>query len=53
MDNETDSEPCLCLICQKPVTECDCTVGPQVDIECFYEPEYGHQMGCPYYGIRH
>jgi len=39
-----------CLQCGEQVTRCGCTGGPQLEVECTcYEPEYGHQSGCPYY----
>lgn len=41
-----------CQICGELLSDCDCTGGPQIgDPECTcYEPAYGHQPGCPYYG---
>lgn len=41
-----------CRACGDLAADCDCTGGPQVgDPECTcYEPAYGHQPGCAYYG---
>jgi hypothetical protein len=43
-----------CRACREAASRCDCTGGPLVgDPECTcYEPAYGHQPGCAYYGRR-
>lgn len=47
----TEEESGICLTCGQPATECDCTGGPLIEPECScYEPEYGHQPGCAFYG---
>lgn len=46
-----EAEAPICLRCRETAAACDCTGGPQVDVECTcYEPAYGHQPGCPLYG---
>ncbi len=47
------AQPERCRACGLATSACDCTGGPQVgDPECpCYEPEFGHQPGCPYYGV--
>lgn len=40
-----------CIKCNCSVLKCDCTGGPQTEVECTcYEPQYGHQQGCAFYG---
>ena len=52
-DCTASDEEETCVKCGEPVADCDCTGGPETEIECTcYEPEFGHQMGCPYYGRR-
>lgn len=41
----------VCLNCKEPPEQCDCTGGPLLEPECScYEPAYGHQPGCAFYG---
>lgn len=52
--HETASgEPETCIRCGDTTAECDCTGGPLIEPECTcYEPDYGHQPGCAFYGRR-
>jgi hypothetical protein len=42
----------VCLICCEQPTDCDCTGGPLLEVECTcYEPQYWCQPGRPRYVV--